>query len=113
VLLGKWRTMDDARKSERKAQREAHNLELTGSAQQHKRDLSKGYATSVQDYRDDKLDRDPRAKGFKAAYKVTGRSVDGNVGYESVHMTHKGSNEFLVAIGKQVYPEFLVFMEKI
>jgi hypothetical protein len=35
-----------------------------------------------------------------------------NIGKESVHQTHKGSNEFLVAIGKQVYPEFLVFVSK-
>jgi hypothetical protein len=52
------------------------------------------------------------AKGFKTAYQITGGDVDANIGYESVQMAHKGSNEFLVAMGKQMYPEFMVFVKK-
>jgi hypothetical protein len=112
VLLGRWRSLEGAGKAELKAQRYAHNVELTGSAQQHKRDTSKGYAKSVEDYRDAKLARAPMAKGFKTAYQITGGDVDANIGYESVQMAHKGSNEFLVAMGKQMYPEFMVFVKK-
>jgi hypothetical protein len=43
---------------------------------------------------------------------ITGTDVDQNIGYESVQMEHKGGNEFLVAISKQVYPEFMVFVER-
>jgi hypothetical protein len=35
VLLGNYLSMDNASAQERTAQRTAHNLELTGSAQQH------------------------------------------------------------------------------
>ena len=69
VLLGRWRWLEGAGKAELKAQRYAHNVELTGSAQQHKRDTSKGYEKSVEDYRDAKLARAPMQKGFKTAYR--------------------------------------------
>ena len=112
VLLGRWRSFEGAGKADLNAQRYAHNIELTGSAQQHKRDTSKGYATSVEEYRDAKLARPAKAKSFKTAYKITGGNVDANIGYESVQLAHKGSNEFLVAMGKQMYPEFMVFVRK-
>jgi Poly(ADP-ribose) polymerase catalytic domain len=111
VLLGNYLSMDNASAQERTAQRTAHNLELTGSAQQHR--LNTGtYANSVALIRDQKLARAPIKKGWKNNYKITGTDRDAHIGHESVHMTHKGSNEFLVAIGKQVYPEFLVFVGK-
>jgi hypothetical protein len=111
VLLGNYLSMDNASAQERTAQRTAHNLELTGSAQQHH--LNTGnYAQSVALIRDQKLARMPIKKGWKNDYKITGTNRDTHIGHESVHMTHKGSNEFLVAIGKQVYPEFLVFVGK-
>jgi hypothetical protein len=56
--------------------------------------------------------RDPRKKGWENDYKITGEDRDDNIGYQSVHMTTKDTNEFLVAIGKQIYPEFLVFVQK-
>lgn len=114
VLLGNYRDFDGASQEERQQQRFAHNVELTGSAQRHKRRTypQPDYRSRVQAYRADKTARAAQKKGWKADYAVRGTDVDDNIGYESAHMTHKGSNEFLVAIGKQVYPEFLVFVQK-
>jgi hypothetical protein len=83
--------------------------------QRHKRKADPRYVDydqSVQLYRDEKANQPPRLKAWKTNYQITGRDRDANIGKESVHQTHKGSNEFLVAIGKQVYPEFLVFVSK-
>jgi hypothetical protein len=123
VLLGNYLTIDGATKQEQAAQRSAHNIELTGSAQRQKRlplhqnvqPLRQGedvYEATVKLYRDMKLARQPMQKRWKPNYQITGTDRDVNIGHESVHMTHKGSNEFLVAIGKQVYPEFLVFVSE-
>lgn len=122
VLLGNYLSIDGATKQEKDAQRMAHNIELTGSAQRQKRQLKLAqnptppgvdqYDHTVKLYRDAKLTRQPMQKGWKANYQITGTNRDANIGHESVHMTHKQSNEFLVAIGKQVYPEFLVFVYK-
>jgi len=114
VLLGNYLSFDNASQTEREAQRFAHNIELTGSAQRHMvvPQADPTYAGSVALYRNAKLARPPQRKAWKTGYQITGENRDGNIGRESVHMTHKGSNEFLVAIGKQVYPEFLVFAQK-
>ena len=115
VLLGNYMSLDTATAQERQDQKFAHNVELTGSAQRHKRVADPnyhGYHQSVALYRDAKLTRGPMQKGWKANYQITGMNRDANIGKESVHQTHKGSNEFLVAIGKQIYPEFLVFVAK-
>jgi len=119
VLLGSYLSMDGMSSAEKKAQRFAHNVELSGTAQRTKR-MAGAYGTPYQNYDqsvqamvDAKTSRAPAQKGWKTAYEITGQNRPGNIGHESVHQHHKGSNEFCVAIGKQVYPEFLVFVKKV
>jgi Poly(ADP-ribose) polymerase catalytic domain len=65
VLLGNYYDLDTATKEEKTAQRFAHNLELTGSAQYERRKRIE-YVDSVTLYRDKKLQRAAKKKGFKA-----------------------------------------------
>lgn len=108
VLLGRVNTIDGQSEAARRLQRFAHNLELTTEA----KDV-RSIKSGRKDWREDKLNEPARAKGWNQNYRIAGADIDENLSYDSIHTQHKGSNEFLVASGKQCYPEFLVFVKKV
>lgn len=95
----------------------AHNLELTALAQTGVRtDSSEARLLDAQYMVMRKLFRGEIAKGYKENYEITGIGLPENYGHESLVCPanrNRQANEMLVAIGKQCYPEFLIFVEKI
>lgn len=95
----------------------AHNLELTALAQTGVRANSSEDSLLNAHYMVlHKLFRGEIAKGYKDNYEITGVGLPENYGHESLVCPanrHRQANEMLVAIGKQCYPEFLIFVEKI
>lgn len=95
----------------------AHNMELTALAQTGVRTLSS--TKSLEDAHRmvlRKLDRGQVTRGWRKDYEITGKSLPENYGHESLvcpASPSRQANEMLVAIGKQCYPEFLIFVEKI